>query len=69
MNCVAFSVGLLNDTLFAFDFILAMLEYSSACPIFSTAAFASGIFIAWGIGMGLCTKFSRLIELNPLSAM
>ena len=26
------------------------------CRYFSTAAFASGIFIAWGIGMNLCTK-------------
>ena len=35
----------------------------------SAAAFASWIFIAWGIGTNLCTKFQWLIELYPLSAL
>ena len=35
----------------------------------STAAFASGIFIACGIGMNLCTKFLCVIEVNPCPAM
>ena len=34
-----------------------------------TAAFASGIFIAWGTGTNLCTKFEWPSELNPFSAM
>ena len=33
----------------------------------STAAFASWIFIAWGIGTNLCAKLQWLIELYPLS--
>ena len=35
----------------------------------STAAVASGIFIACGIGMNLFTKFLCHIEVNPLPAM
>ena len=35
----------------------------------STAAFASGIFIACGIGINLCTKLSCTIELYPLPAI
>ena len=32
---------------------------------FATAAFASGIFIAWGIGMNLCTRLQWVIEFIP----
>ena len=35
----------------------------------STTAFTSGISIACGIGMNLCTKLWRVIEVNPLPAM
>ena len=35
----------------------------------STAAFVSGTFIAWGVGINLCTKLSCAIELYPLPAM
>ena len=35
----------------------------------STAAFASRLFIAWGIEMNLCTRLQWLIELNLFSAM
>ena len=35
----------------------------------SAAAFASGIFITWHIGMNLCTRFYWLDELNPFSVM
>ena len=33
---------------------------------FSTAAFASGIFMAWGTGINLCTRLQWLNELMPL---
>ena len=35
----------------------------------STAAFASGFFIACGIGINLCTKLYCVIEVNPSPAM
>ena len=35
----------------------------------STAAFASGIFIAWCIGMNLCTKWWCNFEFSPFPAM
>ena len=36
---------------------------------FSTAAFTSGIFNAWGIGINLCTKLYLLSEFIPFAAM
>ena len=35
----------------------------------STAAVESGIIIAWSIGINLCTKLKRVIELYPLPAL
>ena len=48
----------------------ATLWFSRASPILSpTASFASGIFIAWGMGWNLCTKLCWVNEFNPFSAM
>ena len=38
--------------------------FSSSSHSSSTSAFASGIFVAWGIGVNLCTRFSWLNELT-----
>ena len=35
----------------------------------STAAFAAGIFMAWSIGINLCTKLSCCSELSPFPAL
>ena len=39
--------------------------FSSFSHFLSTAAFASGIFIAWGIGINLCTRLQWFNELIP----
>ena len=47
--------------------------HAGICSTFShslsTAASASGIFIAWGTGMNLCTRLKWLNDLDPFSAM
>ena len=42
---------------------------SSFSHSLSAAAFASGVFINWGIGINLCTRLWRFNELIPFPAM
>ena len=43
--------------------------FSSFSHYLSTAAFAAGIFMAWGIGINLCTKLWCCSELSPFRAI
>ena len=65
-----FSVPLLWPPFCSWLFSHPMLElYQAFSKPLSTAAFASGIFIACGIGINLCTKLWCNTEFCPLPAM
>ena len=70
MYCSAFIPCFSDHLIFASDFRqLPCRDFLEFFPLFSTAAFASGTFIAWGIGINLCTRLQRLNEFKPFPAM
>ena len=59
-----------NNLFFAVNFVqLPCWNCFELLPFLATASFASGTFIAWGIGINLCTNLQWVNELYPLPAM